>query len=115
MNLTYTLARGHRKERNPARKARSSSADSDVVEFSVSGAITGIFPRRRCGNVDFPSEASLFSCSRGSASSTGALNRRWANKLPLLNSCDSERKCSQRPWTRTQIELQKYKEALRNG
>ncbi|VDM38830.1 unnamed protein product [Toxocara canis] len=114
MNQTYTIGTRHRKKERHASEQRSTSADSDVVDLSINGAIAGFFPRTCSGKIDI-ANASLFRCKRGSARSTGALNQRWSSKLPSVNDCDSERKCCQRPWTRTQIELQKYKEALKSG
>lgn len=115
MNQTYTIDTRRRNEKMIQEKIkRSSSADSELVEFTINGAISGVFPKVRTWK-SHCTKSSSASNNRGSAASTGALDRRWTNKLPSLGSTDQDRKCCQRPWTRAQIELQKYKDALKNN
>lgn len=62
------------------------------------------------------SQLRIFLFSRKAAVQNGnSITRLFVNKLPSLEGCSPDRKCCQRPWTRTQFELAKYKETLKNN
>ncbi|KAI6186650.1 hypothetical protein M3Y98_00155700 [Aphelenchoides besseyi] len=108
MNQTYTIGSNSNAQRQTTvRRQRSGSIDSDITDYcKMSNTIVGIFPRTYGGNNQ------LTSLCRKPAGQNQTISRMLSNKLPSLDGCSPERICCQRPWTRTQFELAKFKDTL---
>uniref|UniRef100_A0A914Q537 Uncharacterized protein n=1 Tax=Panagrolaimus davidi TaxID=227884 RepID=A0A914Q537_9BILA len=117
MNQTYTIGT----KQNPLQQSlkgreRSCSIDSDIAEYTISGAISGLFPRAyNRSNSNIPTTTSTNRTPTRSPSSS-TLTRVFSTKLPSLDGCSPERKCCQRPnFGRAQFDLQKFKETIKNA
>ncbi|KAH7730390.1 Protein F41E6.17 [Aphelenchoides avenae] len=121
MNQTYTIG-----QRPP--RERSGSIDSDFAEYTIHGAIAGILPRSFGSSAKSYPGATFHSqslkaialspsnhASRKAAQNNSSITRLFVNKLPSLEGCSPDRKCCQRPWNRTQFELAKYNDTLKNN
>uniref|UniRef100_A0AC34QTS1 Uncharacterized protein n=1 Tax=Panagrolaimus sp. JU765 TaxID=591449 RepID=A0AC34QTS1_9BILA len=110
MNQTYTI--GTRQLMAPSAKPRerSCSIDSDIADYSIQGALSGLFPRTFAK----PNGASP-TPTRNPSNGHGSLTRIFSTKLPSLEGCSPERKCCQRTFGRAQMDLQKYKDNLKSS
>ncbi|CAD5231933.1 unnamed protein product [Bursaphelenchus xylophilus] len=96
LNRTYTIGSASRTA--AVLRERSRSQDRNTLNQTFTS-----FPRH------FLPNGSLLRCKPQGQN----LTRMLSNQLPSLEGCSPERICTQRPWTRTQIELAKYKETLK--
>ncbi|CAD5222623.1 unnamed protein product [Bursaphelenchus okinawaensis] len=96
LNRTYTIGSASRQA--TVLRERSQSQDRNNLNKTFTSFSRSFLPQ---GN--------LLRCKTNQSQN---LTRMLSNQLPSLDGCSPERICTQRPWTRTQIELAKYKETL---
>uniref|UniRef100_A0A914CSU3 Uncharacterized protein n=1 Tax=Acrobeloides nanus TaxID=290746 RepID=A0A914CSU3_9BILA len=116
MNQTYTI--GTPANRQMAPRERSNSVDSEMAEYSIHGAIAGLFPRNLIHAPNHKKDKFSAHSEKkfpSNESRDSPLPHCMLNKLPSLDGLCVDRKCTMRPWTRTQLELQKFKETLKNA
>uniref|UniRef100_A0A7E4UNP0 Uncharacterized protein n=1 Tax=Panagrellus redivivus TaxID=6233 RepID=A0A7E4UNP0_PANRE len=115
MNQTYTIGTNRSYYTSPSaqkQRERSCSIDSDIAEYTINGALSGLFPRAFNKSHGSLTSASPAAAATRRAPSTNTLQRVHSTKLPSLEGCSPERKCCQKPFGRAALDLAKYKETL---
>ncbi|MFH4974796.1 hypothetical protein AB6A40_001505 [Gnathostoma spinigerum] len=96
------------------RRQELGTINSNSPSFPLSSSFNALL--RGTKKMQATNECKFLVQSNSTPSSVSGLRaNKWTNKLPSVESLNVDRKCCQRPWARTQIELQKYKETLKTG
>ncbi|CAJ0585967.1 unnamed protein product, partial [Mesorhabditis spiculigera] len=113
MSQTFTFGQNRKKERDEAH-------DSGIAINSVDDCIRGYFPRARSGGSiktkiekvsrRFHSDSAVMRCEK----LPSVINGPQGTSGQQLHLDGSKHQRTLRPWSKTSIELQKYKDALQN-